>query len=92
MYNINTDMKRSTEDILKELNAHVKNRKAAIRAKCWECSNFQTNEISDCAIPDCPLYRFRMGKDPLNVRIMSEKQKEALKKMRRLNPRTNKHA
>ena len=36
----------------------------AIRAKCLECSNGQLSEIRECVIPDCPLYPFRMGKNP----------------------------
>lgn len=36
----------------------------AIRAKCLECSNYQPKEVRECIIPDCPLYPFRMGKNP----------------------------
>lgn len=34
----------------------------AIRAKCMECSNFSFREVRDCAIYDCALWPFRMGK------------------------------
>ncbi len=34
-------------------------RKFAIYAHCWECSNFQKNEVMFCTIPNCPLYTFR---------------------------------
>lgn len=36
----------------------------AIRAKCLECSGFQPKEVRGCVITDCPLYPFRMGKNP----------------------------
>jgi len=36
----------------------------AIRAKCLECSAGQVKEVRDCSITDCPLYPFRMGKNP----------------------------
>ena len=36
----------------------------AIRAKCQECSNYQPSEIRHCVITDCPIYPFRMGKNP----------------------------
>lgn len=36
----------------------------AIRVKCLDCSNGQMKEIRLCPITDCPLYRFRMGKNP----------------------------
>ena len=36
----------------------------AIRAKCLECSNYQPKEVRNCLITDCPLYPFRMGKNP----------------------------
>ncbi len=36
----------------------------AIRAKCLECSGSQPKEVRDCVIHQCPLYPFRMGKNP----------------------------
>ena len=36
----------------------------AIRAKCLDCSVYQYSEISNCNISDCPLYPYRMGKNP----------------------------
>lgn len=41
----------------------------AIRAKCLECSNYQPKEVRECLITDCPLYRYRMGKNPNRVGI-----------------------
>jgi len=36
-----------------------KGRKAAIDAKCQDCSCWQKTEIRDCAVPNCPLYEYR---------------------------------
>lgn len=36
----------------------------AIRAYCLECSGGSYKEAEICAIDDCPLYPYRMGKNP----------------------------
>lgn len=36
----------------------------AIRKNCLECSNFQPSEVKECIITDCPLYPYRLGKNP----------------------------
>jgi len=36
----------------------------SIRAKCVECSAGQPSEIRDCAVMDCPLFPYRLGKNP----------------------------
>ena len=36
----------------------------AIRAKCLECSCGNNAEVRECVIPSCPLYPYRMGKNP----------------------------
>ncbi|MFZ1081962.1 MAG: hypothetical protein WAO19_08550 [Candidatus Kryptoniota bacterium] len=36
----------------------------SIRLKCLECSNDSTSEVRNCVITDCPLYEFRLGKNP----------------------------
>jgi hypothetical protein len=38
-----------------------KSMKAAIRAKCHDCMNWQNAEIRDCPIVHCPLYLYRPG-------------------------------
>lgn len=35
--------------------------KAAIRAKCQDCMNWQNTEIKDCPIVHCPLFQYRPG-------------------------------
>jgi len=36
----------------------------AIRKKCLDCSSDQPSEVKYCAFKECPLYPFRMGKNP----------------------------
>lgn len=36
----------------------------AIRAKCLDCSFHQAKEVKLCPCTNCPLYPFRMGKNP----------------------------
>ena len=52
-----------------------------IRLKCLECTCWQPAEVRQCTIPDCILYRFRFGKNPV-PRKLSEKHLKALKKGR----------
>lgn len=36
----------------------------AIKQHCFECSNGQTSEVSNCPVTDCALWEFRKGKNP----------------------------
>ena len=36
----------------------------SIRLKCLDCSGGLRKEVKLCPIKDCPLYPFRMGKNP----------------------------
>lgn len=36
----------------------------AIRQKCLECAGDQQSEVRLCHMDDCPLWPFRMGKNP----------------------------
>jgi hypothetical protein len=36
----------------------------AIRSKCMECSCYQKGEVMRCEIVDCPLFPYRLGKNP----------------------------
>jgi hypothetical protein len=53
----------------------------AIRAKCLDCCLGQYGEVKSCTCTDCPLYNFRLGKNPnrKKSRVMSEEQKLAAK-------------
>ena len=50
----------------------------AIRAKCLDCCCGQAYEVRMCPITDCPLYPFRLGKNPnIKKREYTEEQKKA---------------
>ena len=44
----------------------------AIRAWCLECSCGVRAEVRNCTMLDCPLYPFRMGKNPNRKRKTEE--------------------
>lgn len=51
----------------------------AIRAKCLDCMCDQVNEVKLCPSESCPLYPFRMGKNPFRAKkVLSEEKKAAL--------------
>jgi len=35
-----------------------------IRLKCLDCSSESPKEVRECRFKDCPLYQYRMGKNP----------------------------
>ena len=53
----------------------------AIRQKCVEdCCAGYVSEANNCLSPSCPLYPFRMGKNPYRKpRQLSEEQKQHLR-------------
>ena len=45
----------------------------AVRAKCLDCCCWQKNEVKLCPATQCPLYDFRMGKNPFRKKkVLSE--------------------
>ena len=51
----------------------------AIRAKCIDCCCGSTAEVKECQATKCPLYPFRLGKNPYRQRReMTEEQKQVL--------------
>jgi len=40
----------------------------AIRNKCMDCTCQQQDEVRNCTVERCPLYLFRMGKNPFSNR------------------------
>ena len=53
--------------------------KDAIKEKCLDCCCDQYNEVKLCSVVNCPLYPFRLGKNPFSKRKGNP---EALKKHR----------
>ncbi len=60
-----------------------------IRLKCLECTNFQPTEVKLCTIPDCILYKFRFGRNPVK-KVMSEKLMENARKLGQFSRRKSK--
>ena len=59
--------------------AEITNPIKAIRAKCIDCMCGQINEIPLCPGTDCPLWPFRMGKNPYLKRQHTEEQKAQMR-------------
>lgn len=56
----------------------------AIRAKCLDCCAGQYSEVKMCPCTSCPLYDFRLGKNPnRKPRNLTEEQREALRERAR---------
>lgn len=51
----------------------------AIRAKCLDCCCGSANEVKLCPSPSCPLYPFRLGKNPNIKREYTEEQRQAMR-------------
>jgi len=51
----------------------------AIKKFCYECVGRSAKERKLCSITDCPLYPFRLGKNPNRKGIGGRKVKESLK-------------
>lgn len=57
----------------------IRNPVKAIRAFCLECSGDSPAEVKSCPVEKCPLYPFRLGKNPYRQRReMTEEQKRVL--------------
>jgi hypothetical protein len=48
----------------------------AVRAKCLDCSGGSAAEVSGCRVTACPLYPFRLGRNPWRPDV-SPAQREA---------------
>lgn len=57
----------------------IRNPVKAIRAFCLGCSGDSPAEVKNCPVEKCPLFPFRMGKNPYRQRReMSEEEKRVL--------------
>jgi len=45
----------------------------AIRLKCLDCSGNHPSEVRNCSVVDCPLYPYRMGRNPKREGIGNQK-------------------
>lgn len=56
-----------TKDEMRGL-GHPESPIKAIRAKCLDCCGGMESEVRKCVIPACPLWPFRMGRNPFHAR------------------------
>ena len=49
----------------------------AIKAKCLDCCCGQREEVKLCPVTDCPLWNFRLGKNPNRSRSLTDEQRAA---------------
>lgn len=51
----------------------------AIRSKCLDCCAASPKRVRECVLGDCPLYLFRLGKNPnVKKREITSAEKERL--------------
>ena len=51
----------------------------AIRAKCLDCCCNQREEVKMCPAKGCPLWSFKLGKNPNRSRNLTDEQRQAAK-------------
>ena len=71
------DTIKTEEDYNKEVSEN-RNVLRAIKLKCLDCSTYNINEIKECPVKNCPLYPFRLGKNPFRKRELSEEERNKL--------------
>jgi len=64
IYGFNEKKIDSIESISHQQNYNKRNNRAkAIRLKCLDCCAYQSKEVRLCTSYDCPLWRYRTGKE-----------------------------
>jgi hypothetical protein len=77
------DRERFREELTKFVKPHLKGTRykslvdkvvsgrvlSAVRCKCLDCTAFQETIIRNCAIESCPLWPYRMGRNPFRKRM-----------------------
>ena len=71
------DCIKTDEEFKKEVSENT-NVLRAIKLKCLDCSTYNINEIKECPVKECPLYPFRLGKNPFRKRELSEEERSKL--------------
>jgi hypothetical protein len=51
----------------------------AIKAKCLDCCCGDRAEVKECQARNCPLWQYRLGKNPNRARNMTDEQRQAAK-------------
>lgn len=71
------DTIKTEEDFNREVYENT-NVLRAIKLKCLDCSTYNILEIKECPVKNCPLYPFRLGKNPFRKRELSEEERNKL--------------
>ena len=71
------DCIKTEEEFSREVSENT-NVLRAIKLKCLDCSTYNINEIKECPVKNCPLYPFRLGKNPFRKRELSEEERNKL--------------
>ena len=71
------DCIKTDEEFKKEVSENT-NVLRAIKLKCLDCSTYNINEIKECPVKNCPLFPFRLGKNPFRKRELSEEERTKL--------------
>ena len=71
------DTIKTDEEFNKEVSENT-NVLRAIKLKCLDCSTYNILEIKECPVKNCPLYPFRLGKNPFRKRELSEEERNKL--------------
>ena len=59
--------------------SEIRNPLKAIRQYCLDCSNWSSNEVKLCKIESCPLFPFRLGKNPYRAkRVLTDEQRQVM--------------
>lgn len=56
-------------EVIDRYTSKITNRKTAIRAFCVTCCSGQLSEVKHCTVKKCPLWGFRLGEDPFNLKV-----------------------
>ena len=79
---------KTEEEFNKEVSENT-NVRRAIKLKCLDCSTYNTHEIKECPVKNCPLYPFRLGKNPFRKREVTDEERQKMRE--RLKQNKQKH-
>lgn len=68
------------DGICEKYRASATNRRNAIRAMCVICMGGMIQEVAKCTSTQCPLFQFRMGKNPNDARTIEAEAKAKARK------------
>jgi hypothetical protein len=61
---------------IEKAKANPKSLKYAIQAKCWDCSNFQREEVKLCTVKSCALWNLRPWQGKSKVSSVEEQDED----------------